>query len=765
MILDNFKNQSLLKLKSIQDDFLIISSLFFLMSLTTLFLVRLNLFNSLYIYTQLVVSLFLYLIIKINFLKKISVNGIILFLLLFGSFVLYALFPTYFILGGRDPGLYLIFSVVISKTGGMNLDLPFLEHLHDIYGDSIKLGYSGLFSAFELKLDSSPSKLLPQFMHLFPSIGAIFYKFWGIEGLVRVNAFIGIMALWSFYKICRELLDFRLAIMATAMLAFNPAFIWGARITLTECLSIFILFFGLFLISKSFTVKSSLFAFFGGSILGLALLNRIDSAFNSLLIFGVIIYSLYKKESFKSLALPLTFGYFFSSTIALTDAFFNSYYLHYLKEEGSVYFLLLVNYLPLIIGVILFYFRHSLIVKKIDNHLIDNSFTLIILMSFIWIIFSLFIWSNFESSFNARSLSELAWYQTHLIIFLFPFGMYFSLKQSNNKPIIFPLIICSAITFFVYSAKPSITPDHIWASRRWLQYSIPFSIIFSVYALKILLERIKIKPINLSIVVCFFTIYFLNAYNFSKPYLFQSMLGDIQNGYQNSISKAKNFRGEVWFTYDKYLAPIFTYLYDQPTVLFSQKGFYKAIDGRIKDFTYLGDEFNDSDLQTDVIVKGLYLEELRGKQPKHLYLKQFNSNVKRISDVKNILFRYKNNNLGTEVGKKNYIKGYIESTSKQGFLQYGPYISLDKGKYIATWDIEFLKNEMSVNSTHGFIDVTNDLGVTTLNKKWINNLISGSHFLHLEFDNNSPLENVEFRLYVNNDQKISFRSLSIRKLN
>jgi hypothetical protein len=37
---------------------------------------------------------------------------------------LYAWFPTYFLLGGQDPGPYLAFAARIAKTGGLNLEVP-----------------------------------------------------------------------------------------------------------------------------------------------------------------------------------------------------------------------------------------------------------------------------------------------------------------------------------------------------------------------------------------------------------------------------------------------------------------------------------------------------------------------------------------------------------------------------------------------------------------------------------------------------------------
>ena len=71
----------------------------------------------------------------------------LLLLLLAG---LYALFPTYYIDGGRDYSLYLIQMAVISKTGGLNYDVPFMQQMLNQHGpELVRRFYGGIYNGLD----------------------------------------------------------------------------------------------------------------------------------------------------------------------------------------------------------------------------------------------------------------------------------------------------------------------------------------------------------------------------------------------------------------------------------------------------------------------------------------------------------------------------------------------------------------------------------------------------------------------------------------
>ena len=76
--------------------------------------------------------------------------------------------------------------------------------------------------------------------------------------------------------------------------------------------------------------------------------------------------------------------------------------------------------------------------------------------------------------FNEHALVEFEWYVPGFALLMAVWGLFCYFRgdqKSKDAMLLFFLIAFSSLAVYIW--RPSITPDHIWASRRWITISIP----------------------------------------------------------------------------------------------------------------------------------------------------------------------------------------------------------------------------------------------------------------------------------------------------
>ncbi|MCR1794662.1 hypothetical protein K0V43_13910, partial [Leptospira sp. id769339] len=122
----------------------------------------------------------------------------LVFLILFSlaALYLYAGFPTWYLDGGRDQGQYATFGIVISKTGGLNLEVPDTKLIREIFEDSVLVDYPSINSTYIKGLSNSETYRSPGFYHMLPAYLAIGYDLFEMEGLFRVNSIFAFLSIF-----------------------------------------------------------------------------------------------------------------------------------------------------------------------------------------------------------------------------------------------------------------------------------------------------------------------------------------------------------------------------------------------------------------------------------------------------------------------------------------------------------------------------------------------------------------------------------------
>ncbi len=688
--------------------------------------------------------------------------------------VLYALFPTYYMLGGRDPGLYLLFSHHINQTGGLNLDLPWLRELHEKYGDAIYLGYPGIYSAFDLGISDDPAALIPQFMHLFPSYGAIGAALAGIEGIVRTNAFIVFFALWSFFMVARRFMAIWGAILATLLLMINPALLWTGRGTFTEPLHIFIFFFGLYLLYKAIDVRSTRWAMIAGVVLGITVLNRLSGALGVLVIWGGVIYAVLLQTEARRLAIGLVAGYLLSSTVGFVDGYFNSYaYFYDLWQDGSLRSLIILNYITLLGAGILLKVNVSSQAKRYALRTLDKMILPVIFLLVGWFLVRYKLSYGDNVGFDLRSGRELSWYVTSIAI-LFSFLSLFYAKKEKNWLFILTVGFIMGATFFVYTWKPSITPDHYWASRRWISFCIPLIVLCFVKTLTVFYDFLVKKNFSSLTVIAVLGIpvywYIANAIMLSSPFLLTSMLNSYPKGYATVSENIKKLNTHgVYLSRDKQVASYLTYMYGIPTALLTKVGVQHIRQGEIINQPALGLGLDLSEVNgvlggDSYSFCGDYTERIRGGRPSKL-VRHCRELVPGITvspnSCRSITLGANSKYFGTRVGRKKLDEGRLISNGSAGTLQFGPYIATGAGQYRVIWRGKVLQtNGIAI----GEIDAVVNKGQVVINRTQVlvDDLESNSDELaHLDFELLKPVSDLEYRFRVAQGVRVALSSIEL----
>ena len=702
----------------------------------------------------------------------------------------YASYTTEYIIGGRDPGVYAIQGSYINKTGGLYIHDEYITQNYEKLQNIIQVGYPGFYSAYERGISNLPGQLVPQFLPMFPSILAVGYSLAGVAGALRINAFIGVFALLAFYAFGKQLIGRKGALLATVFLALNPSQIWNARITQTELLSQFLFFSAMAVFVVSYKRNNWKLATVSGVLLGLGCFTRIDSY-----IFGLGIYLctacillVHKKKT--CLFLGVTIPYTLLMGLSMAYGYLYSYpYYSDLWKDGSLKILALMNVffamlVPLgycirrwIIDRRPGYFKHLFIgfTMKKRSHLPQWSAL---------ILFALFLFAYFirpiyftggapigtEQYFKANSLVEFGFYVPEIAMLFSILGIFYLVKDKGIYPhLIFLSISIASIIGYTY--RPSITPDHIWASRRWITVNIPAVLLFSVYGL----NRFRIKDKRVSqwakmAVVCIIIVFMLAK---SGLFMFQGMM----NGYSQQLEQIGQALPDegLKFTDDVQLASPLTYIYGEKVYIIKEEGLSQSMAEYIRDegpiygvgwpnYSLVGVIF-DKGISVDNIsshqLTGLYPEEVRGSFPRKLIQRDYDASIKQLNySPENLYYTY---SLATDFLTQNgiYKEDVLAAGGQAGFLLFGNYTVLPPGNY------EFsFSGALPINTDGelGYIDITYNKGEQILAKQSLKEyLIDGQLNGSVAFTIDKEVSDVEFRIYTEEDVHLTVERVTLNQ--
>lgn len=402
----------------------------------------------------------------------------------------------------RDPGIYTVASQWLSKNNSLlaEVDSDYLQ-IEGVKHESAGYG-ENLYDKDSVD---------PQGMHLFPSIMGAFGRFFGASNMLKIAPFFGGLAILALYAFAREFVKARWAFFASLCFSLSLPLIYFSRDTYTEPMAVAIAFSAMTMFLYALTTKSKLIYIASAALAGSLLFNRADGLLLGICIGALsIVLSLViqnKRQQTNSLMnvnlYLVTLGIF--GLIGWFDiSRYSSNYYSDIGKDVKLQLLLVLLLLAANIVLTLINSKTKKPIKIVSKVYYSKWFKLIFLITVVFLlayILSRPLWlisrdpntpesiSNYIGGLQhaegqivdeTRNYAEqtsnwMVWY-LGLTLSLASIGgllisSFYSLEKKGEKYLV-PVFVFVGISL-VFMTLVIITPDHIWASRRFLPITIP----------------------------------------------------------------------------------------------------------------------------------------------------------------------------------------------------------------------------------------------------------------------------------------------------
>ncbi len=370
----------------------------------------------------------------------------------------------------------------------------------------------------------------PQGLHMLPALLGGAGKFIGEKRMLDVAPLFGATAILSLYLLMTLYMKPRWAVFGAVSFSLSFPLVYFSRDTFTEPLSATLLLTSLSLLVLAIREKSqkaNLLAAAAGVSFGSIFLTRADGLIPGLCAILAILVLSFSGKSSKWRQLYAYFNGGFIPVAALgwldMSKLSSSYYTTHGEDAKVQLFLLAV---VLVSGTLLLMFSGRFKkLKKLARGIYQNNYVkasmvicfILVLAFFIsrpfWYVGHDYSYPPGISSFiegnqrleglevdGTRNYAELTtvwmvWYMGILITVLSVIGLITSwvlVLYKNKKELLLPIAVF-LLPSLVYLQLVGITPDHPWASRRFLPVTFPAICFFAFYFLHVVAEYLKNK--------------------------------------------------------------------------------------------------------------------------------------------------------------------------------------------------------------------------------------------------------------------------------
>jgi hypothetical protein len=411
---------------------------------------------------------------------------IVLPLLLIGLGIWRFFPPAEYVIGGKDPGVYMNEGVQIAQRGTFLYedpvvasvppfarDLFFPSHGRDDY-------YSTRFMGFHI-LDPASGLVVGQFPHLFPASVAVAYGLDGLTGVRRTTAWWAILGLLAVYFFATRVFGRAVAFGAAGLLSLTLVEVWFARYPNTEMMMQALLFAALLGLVHAHEDGDQFFGPIAGVLLGLMLFVRIDAAL-------AIVAAVTSVMLLTMTGRRLDWG--FLTAVTATTATGIAYTLGPMRAYAARPIVFLSNlqawhYGAIAAGavIVLIGLRLSATYPSIRERVRSWVPPALALALTIAAIYALYFRTpgGRLAEHDAYALRTFAqFYLTIPALLAALLGFALSARHAFWRAPAFYLVTAAFSLFFFY--KIHIVPDHFWMARRFVAVIVPAALIFASVA-------------------------------------------------------------------------------------------------------------------------------------------------------------------------------------------------------------------------------------------------------------------------------------------
>jgi hypothetical protein len=394
--------------------------------------------------------------------------------------------PAEFIIGGRDPGIYINEGVQIAQQGTFVYDDPLVASVppfaRDLFFRSYgRSDYYGLrWVGFQL-LDIRDGSTIGQFPHLFPASVAIAYGIDGLTGARRVVGVWAILGLLSVYFLGTRLVGRLSAWAGASLLAIHLVQVWFGRYPNSEMAMQAVLWAALLAIGRGYVDGDRFFTPVGGVLLAILPFLRLDAIVGiAAACFGIALLGVSDRKWRWTFLIPL----FVAAPLAL------GYYLGPMWPHFYRYYIFLLNLRPsqlllmafaaaaaaaiLVLGA-----RREAIRSGVYRWTPSAAAAAVVIAA----MYALFFRKPGgrlapHDAYALRTFTEYYLTLPGLVAALIGFVMA-ARRAFWRAPAFFAVVVVSS--FFLFY-KIYIVPEHFWMTRRFVPVVLPAALLFAAVA-------------------------------------------------------------------------------------------------------------------------------------------------------------------------------------------------------------------------------------------------------------------------------------------
>lgn len=428
---------------------------------------------------------------------------------------LYAAFPNESLLGSRDEGLYSLMALLLLRTGGLVLEAPMAAATAPglfqpfNYGQPASFFLPGVYQAADGPMLQFPP-LLPVWA---AQLAAASFG----RGLFSCSAIFSLSAVVVFHALARRLLRQPMALLATVIVALNPATIWIARLNLVEPLARLVVLGGLLAAVVAFERRSARLAVVAGALFGCSAFGRLDLLLLSpLMVIALVVVGTWPAprliDSRRTMA-TLAGSTIAAQALAVVLLWFVSPV--YVRVNANVVYATAVAAVIAMVfmaaaGARPFAHLQSMQARRVIG--IGLATAIFLALAYAALIrpeigpFALIHRPGHvldgARDFRERSLLSLAAYISWPVIIAAAVGAVIAVRRLTGGRAHAALAVVAIVfvsSSLVMLSNPRISPDHYWAVRRFVPLVIPGFALLAGYGLQALLVRVRGVSLRLTV--------------------------------------------------------------------------------------------------------------------------------------------------------------------------------------------------------------------------------------------------------------------------
>ena len=390
-------------------------------------------------------------------------------------------FPTAeYVMGGKDPGVYLSEGVQIAQRGTLSIDDRVVASVPSSFRDLFfakmdgRPYYGMRFMGFFL-FDPSTGEVVGQFPHLLPASVAVAYGIAGLDGARATVALWAILGLVAVYFVAARIIGRAGALLAAGLLTIHVIEVWYGRYPNTEVALQALVMAALLAADRALVERNRFFEIVTGLLLGLLLFLRFDSVLAAGGVFlAVALASVRGRRPswrfFVAFGLSGALGAWYLLEVLIGYTVYPLGFLQNLPPSGKV---LLVASMLVALAVLIMGHRLGEQVRRASEFAP-------LLMTVVLVALAVYAYffrhpGGTLAPHDAYAFRTYAWYVT-------PAGL---LAAVIGTGLLFPRLFWTSPAFFSTAAtfsvfffyKTKVVPEHFWMTRRFLPVILPATLI------------------------------------------------------------------------------------------------------------------------------------------------------------------------------------------------------------------------------------------------------------------------------------------------